>query len=415
MSLGYHINCCQNCRSMNIRRIVHLGYLPPVNALTPHDHADTAIEALPLSVYECADCHLVQIGFVGAPEVLFPTSYPYRSGVTKALHDNFADLANFVAARNLVKADDIMIDIGSNDGTLLSKFLPLGVKPIGIEPSDAAKDANAAGIKTYQAYVDAEIADHVLSAHGKASLIVSTNVFAHIDNVHEVVRDMKSMLRADGHIIIENHYLADLVRDLQYDTIYHEHMRYYSAHSLIDVMQRNGLHCLAVQQIGSHGGSVRCLFGQDKNAKPEDSVAEILRQEQEQGLVGGDALMLFARRVKKHRRELQHLLNTISNAGKSVFGIGAPSRASTLVSYCCPHVDLLQKVCELPNSPKIGHFMPGTQIPIVDEKCLFEEKPDYALLLSWHLADGIIPALRRKGFTGKFIIPLPTPHIVDDA
>ncbi|RMB04773.1 class I SAM-dependent methyltransferase [Eilatimonas milleporae] len=407
------IDICQNCGSGALEPLLFLGHLPPVNALPDSEGLGGALQSFPLNLVRCGKCGLVQIGYIVAPDVLFPESYPYRSGVTASLRRNFEDLARDVAAVMPLSRETVIVDIGSNDGTLLNSFKDSGACLVGIEPSDAARDAIAAGIPTVQDYFRAEAAAKAVAIHGPPSLVTATNMFAHADDVHGIVADIKAMLAPGALVVIENHYLVDLVETLQYDTIYHEHMRYYSVKSMMDVMARHGFTCFDAKPIPTHGGSIRCFFTLSEEAAPSDRLRGMLAREKALGFDDGSALVAFAGRVVRHRRALQTLLNGIADAGHSVFGIGAPSRASTLVSYACPHADLIAAVCELPGSPKIGHYLPGTQIPIIDETRLYEEQPDYALVLSWHIADEIIANIRKRGFRGKVIIPLPDPVVVD--
>lgn len=402
---------CQVCDSTDLERIVFLGFLPPVNQMrtqgtTPHEQP-----AYPALLLRCRKCQLVQLGLVVDPAILFPPEYPYSSGTTKILRENFAELYVDSQRVRTLAPTDLVVDVGSNDGTLLSNFTAHRV--MGIEPSDMGKLAASRGIPTHIAYFGPAAAAEVRGQHGPAAIVTATNVFAHIENVHEIVSSIVSMLDDKGVFISESHYLLDLIETLQYDTIYHEHLRYYSLHALRHLLGMHGLEIVRVKRIPTHGGSIR-VYAARPGAYPVDgSVQEALAAEKRFGLLGDEAFAEFRRRVTNSKLEIMSLLKGLKEKGKRIVGIGAPSRASTLVNYLAIDDGILDAVLEVPGSYKVGKYMPGTLIPVVDEGMLFTAQPDYALLLSWHIADELIPKLRAKGFKGGFIVPLPTARIVD--
>lgn len=404
------VDHCQVCDATDLERIVFLGFLPPVNQMrtqgtTPHEQP-----AYPALLLRCRNCQLVQLGLVVDPAILFPPEYPYSSGTTKILRENFAELYTDSQHVRKLAPTDLVVDVGSNDGTLLSNFTAHRV--MGIEPSDMGKLAASRGIPTHIAYFGPAAAAAVRGAHGPAAIVTATNVFAHIENVHEIVSSIVSMLDDKGVFISESHYLLDLIETLQYDTIYHEHLRYYSLHALRHLLDMHGLEIVRVKRIPTHGGSIR-VYAARPNAYPIDgSVREALDAEQRFGLLGGEVFGAFKRRVTNSKLEIMSLLKDLKVQGKRIVGIGAPSRASTLVNYLAVDDGILDAVLEVPGSYKVGKYMPGTLIPVVDEGMLVAEQPDYALLLSWHIADELIPKLRAKGFKGGFIVPLPTARIV---
>lgn len=381
------VTICQSCGG-SLESVIWLGYLPPVNDLRPIGKAPTETPFYPAELLRCQTCTLVQLGYQVDPEIIFPPSYPYRSRTTRILRENFKDLANKTVP--LIDPEGLVVDIGSNDGTLLSNFK--GFRVQGVEPTDAGKEAQQSGIPTLQTYFDAQAAEAIVRSRGKAALVTATNVFAHIPDVHELVENVKTLMADDGIFVSESHYWNDLVATLQYDTIYHEHLRHYTVKSLQYLLNQHGLAVFRVDRIPTHGGSIR-VYAQNGSLKWD-------YPESDADLTGFDL------RVRKSRADLHHLLGGI---GGRVWGVGAPSRASTLLSYTHIHLDA---VAEVSDSPKIGHYMPGTLIPVVDEKRLYEEQPEYALMLSWHIADELMPKIREKGYRGKFIIPLPTPRLV---
>ena len=407
---SYVIENCQICRGTDLKSVLFVGYLPPVNQM--HTIGSRAAEqpAYPAELLLCPRCQLVQISLVVDARILFPPEYPYTSRTTKILRDNFADL--YAESKTLVPLDktSLVVDVGSNDGTLLSNFKNGGHPVQGIEPTERAGEANAAGVPTLMAFFNAESASTVIKGAGKARIVTATNVFAHIDDVHSVVKNIVTMLDDKGVFISESHYLHGLLETLQYDTVYHEHLRYYSVGSLKFLLESEGLEIFHVKRIPTHGGSIR-VYASRRGAYPvKPSVAEILAAEGVEPL--SDQLVAFRERMVRSKLQLYRLLANLKSEGKRVVGVGAPSRASTLINYVGLDDGILDAVLEVKGSHKVGKYMPGTMIPVLEEAYLFEKQPDVALLLSWHIADELIPKLRAKGFRGQFIVPLPEPRLV---
>jgi hypothetical protein len=408
---------CQLCDNKDLESVLFVGFIPPVNQMRPVGQRPREQPAYPAELLFCPQCKLVQLGCIVDPAVLFPPDYPYTSGTTRILHQNFTEMVEDCKAQVIDPgAGGLVVDIGSNDGTLLSKWKQAGHLVHGIEPTDKAQLAIQAGIPSTQAFFTRESASRVRSACGPAKVVTATNVFAHIENIHEIVEAILLLLDQDGVFISESHYLMSLLETCQYDTIYHEHLRYYSVHSLQYLLNAHGLDLIRVKRIPSHGGSVRVYAarrhpgGARRPVQP--SVAEFLAEEQRCGVASSAALHAFAKRVVLSKLKLYALLKEIKERGERVYGIGAPSRASTLIVYTGLDSGILDCVLEISGSHKIGRYMPGTLIPVREESLLFSEQPDYALLLSWHIADELMPKLRKKGFRGKFLIPLPEPRIV---
>jgi SAM-dependent methyltransferase len=345
------------------------------------------------------------------PAIIFPPEYPYTSGTTKLLRDNFADLQRESAALLGLGDKDLVIDIGSNDGTLLSNFKNGGQRVLGIEPTDVSDIANERGIPTIKRYFGTEVAREVKREFGAASVVTAANCFAHIEDVHAIVDGIVEMLKPDGVFISESHYLIPLLDTLQYDTIYHEHLRYYSLASLKHLLEMHGLEVFHARPIPSHGGSIRVYAARHGAHTVQDSVRRMLATEPR-----GDAMTkrldTFRHDVILSKLRLLSMLRELKEKGARVAGISAPSRASTLVNYVGLDEGLVEYVCEIPGSLKIGKCMPGTQIPVVDEAKLYSDQPDCAIIFSWHIADELAPKLRAKGFRGKLINPLPVPRIL---
>lgn len=405
---------CQVCNSQNLQSELFVGYIPPVN-LMPEINAPLAEQpTFPLELIRCKDCTLVQIGCEVDQKILFPLEYPYLSGSTKILRENFADLCRESTSLVKIQKTDLVIDIGSNDGTLLSNFHNAGYKVLGVEPTQAANVALKNGINTLQAFFNAETAEKVKREHGQPKIITAANVFAHIGNINNIVSTITSLLPDDGVFISESHYLVDLVRDLQYDTIYHEHLRYYTVLSLTNLLKRHGLHVFHVKAIPSHGGSIRVYAAKNPKLYPAlPSVAEFEKSETQQGYADGKALQHFRERVFKTKYDLLSLLSSLKNDKMKIYGIGAPSRASTLINFVGIDESYLDCIMEISTSHKLNKFIPGTRIAVLDEAKLYKDQPEYVLLLSWHIADEMISSLKARGYKGKFIVPLPQPKIVN--
>ena len=403
------IETCQVCGHDRLHTVAFFGYMPPVNDMQQAGTPTHEQPSYPANLLHCPNCELVQLGLSIDPKILFPASYPYTSGMTRILRDNFAEL--YRQSREIVglKPDDLVVDIGSNDGTLLSNFA--GHRVLGIEPTDVGGIARDRGIDTWQRYFSAEAAQEVRTAKGPAKIITAANCFAHIEDVHSIVEGILGLLADDGVFISESHYLIGLLDTLQYDTIYHEHLRYYSLHSLSHLLGMHGLEIIHAVHIPTHGGSIR-VYAARKGSRPIDpSVAEILASEPT-GSAMTARLTKFRNEVVLSKVRLMSILRDVKEKGARVCGISAPSRASTLVNYVGLDEGTIDYVVEIKGSLKIGKYMPGTIIPIIEESHLFTDQPDYAIVLSWHIADELMPKLKEKGYRGRFIVPLPVPRVV---
>jgi SAM-dependent methyltransferase len=406
------IERCQICGSTPLGSVLFLGYIPPVNTMPEIGSVPVEQPAYPLEMLRCAACGHVQIGLEVPAEILFPYSYPYLSGTTRILRENFADLYRECVKVIALGPESLIVDIGSNDGTLLQNFKSGGHRVLGIEPSQAGAVAREQEIDTLTAYFSRDTARLVIDRYGKASVITAANVFAHIAEPHAVVDAITDLLADGGIFVSESHYLLPLVETVQYDTIYHEHLRYYHLGALIHLLRRHDLEVFRVKRIPTHGGSIRVYAARRGQRSLDASVAEQIAAEERAGITDGSALTAFRKRVVASKLALMALLDGMKRGGARIYGIGAPSRASTLINYVGLDDGILDCVLEVSSSHKLGKYVPGTRIPVLDEKKLVEDPPDYALLLSWHIADELIPILRRKGFAGRFVIPLPEPRVV---
>jgi hypothetical protein len=407
------VDHCQVCDNPNLETILFLGYLTPCTRMNPIGEKPHEQQSYPAQILYCPQCHLVQLGLVIDPQVIFPSEFPYTSSTTKILRENFAEL--YKECRTLITLDqqDLVVDIGSNDGNLLSNFKD-NHRVLGITPEAIGKLAIERGIPTLIDYFTPEVVSRVLKQHGPAKLVTATNVFAHIENVNAILDLIIQLLKPGGVFISESHHLLPLIETLQYDTIYHEHLRFYSLHSLKYLLEKHGLEIFHAKRIPTHGGSIRVYAARAGNHAVQPSVDELLKEEAPV-VLKKDNLLKFKERAIISKLKLHAMILAIKENGQRIYGIGAAARASTLINYVGLDDGIIDCVLEVQGSHKIGKYIPGTLIPVVEESCLFTDQPDYALLLSWHIADELMPKLRQKGFRGGFIIPLPVPRIIHDS
>ena len=407
------VDKCQICSSEKLQSVLFMGYLPPVNKMRRIGERPKEESAYPAELLSCPDCGLLQLGLVVSPEILFPAEYPYTSSTTKILRDNFAELYTECTSILKLGKDDLVVDIGSNDGNLLSNFKD-SHRVLGITPEDIGKIAIKKGIPTILDYFRTQSVEKVVKEYGKPSLVTATNVFAHIDNVNDIVKLIIEMLGKNGVFISESHYLLPLIEDLQFDTVYHEHLRYYSLHALKNLFERHGLEIFHARRIPTHGGSIRVYTARKGEFPVKDSVRKLLDAEHPI-VLGKVSLDKFRMNVENAKLSLMKLLSGIFKEGRKIYGISAPSRASTLINFCAIDDGVMQCVLEIKGSHKIGYYIPGTLIPILEESKLYEDQPDYALIFSWHIAGELMPKLKAKGFKGDFVIPLPVPRIIKNS
>ncbi|MBX9743840.1 MAG: class I SAM-dependent methyltransferase, partial [Chlamydiales bacterium] len=356
----YHskpIEKCQICHSRQLGSLLFLGFIPPVNEMLEIKEKPNVEIRFPLELLRCETCGLVQIGYEVDPKILFPHSYPYLSGTTRILRDNFLELSQQVKSLFPFKSSDLVVDIGANDGTLLRSFKEAGYRVLGIEPSQAADVALQNGISMIKGYFSLDVSKSVVLEHGLASFVTAANVFAHIKDPHEVIEAIISMLAPEGIFISESHYLLDLIETLQYDTVYHEHLRYYSLESLIQLFKHHDLEVIRVKRIPTHGGSIR-VFSARKGEYPiEESVSKCLVEEKQKGLSNGTIFSSFKQRVIQSKLNLLTLLQKIKGEEHRIYGIGAPTRGSTLINYVGLDDGLIDAVMEVSSSNKLNRFM----------------------------------------------------------
>jgi SAM-dependent methyltransferase len=401
---------CEACGSSQLETVIDFSPQPPVQAFLRPDQLREPEVHYPLALLQCRECRLVQLGYALDPEIVFPKDYPYQTGLTRILVEDFADLVEQAVERLSLGEGDLAIDIGSNDGTLLKGYLPHGVGVLGIEPTDIAQIAQRNGVPTIQDYFTEEVASGIVAERGHAAVVSATNVVAHMPNLYPFLRGVRTLLKGGGLFVSESHYLLDLVQKLQYDTIYHEHLRFYALRPLTEILGRAGFTVVDCERVPTHGGSIR-VWAVAGEGRPSDRLERQIAEEQAFGLYDDARLEEFRDRIVESKRALSSLLLDLKRKGKSIVGVGAPARSTMLLNYCNIDRDILDYIVEPAGSLKNGLFTPASRIPIVEESRVFEDQPDYALLLSWHIADELIPKLRERGFAGGFVIPLPEPRV----
>lgn len=401
---------CYICKQDKLATFLNLGAQPPSDAFLRVEDLVKPEITFPLEVMVCKNCFLVQLGYAVDPELLF-RDYVYTSGTNNSLRVNFKNLVDYLVGRFSLTSADLAVDIGSNDGTLLENYLPHGVKVLGIDPSSVASIAIKKGLPTMVDFFNEEVAIQALEKYGSAKIITATNVFAHVDALDSLMNGIVRLLADDGVFISESHYLLDLVTKMQYDAVYHEHLRYYSLKPLKLLFENFGMEIIDAEKITTHGGSIR-VYAAKKGSHPvAPAVQERIKEEEEAGLYKLETFIDYGKKVQDTKLTLLQMIVELKRDGKRVVGIGAPAKGNTLLNYCRLDPDLIDYLVEK-SALKIGLFAPGTHIPVVAEEKLFSEQPEYGLLLSWNIADELIPKIRNAGFKGKFIVPNPVPRIV---
>lgn len=405
-----HRNTCRVCNGSDLTRILSLGEHPPVDNFITKDNLD-AEKRYPLDVYFCSTCSLVQLLDVVAEDELFHGDYAYFSSASAPLVEHFRSYADDLKKEHM-KAEDLVVDIGSNDGVLL-QFFTDGYRVLGIEPSaNVAEIARQKGIDTLDGFFNVAMANDIVAKYGKAKVVTANNVFAHIDNLDEIIKGVKELLTDDGVFVSESHYLLDLIEKREFDTVYHEHLCYYSVKPLAHLFERSGMEVFDVRRVNVHGGSIRVYARKQTGLPKEDSVRTLLSLEGDAGLHSLSRFESFQREVEAIRDALVSLVRGLRAEGKTVIAYGAPAKGNTLLNFCAFTADDLAYVTD--TTPyKIGRLTPGSHIPVVSPDILKEETPDYILLLAWNYRDFILEKekeLRNRG--AKFIIPIPDVEIV---
>ena len=400
---------CRGCGGA-LQPFLALGDQPLANRLRrPDDRAPVA--AYPLTLCRCLDCQLVQLREVVDPALLF-ADYAYVPSTSSTMRAHFDEFAGDAVHRLRLTEHDLVVDVGSNDGLLLSCFQRRGIAVQGIEPAEnLAARATADGIPTHAAFFSSAVARE-LGAQRRAALVTATNVFAHVDDVRGFIRAAFELMAPDGVFMVEVQSFADTVSSLAFDMTYHEHMTYYATAPLGRLCEVEGVQLLDVERVATHGGSLRATIGRIGHplARPDRIAARIAEEGERAGPSGCEHL---ARGAETVRRDLRALLDELNAAGASVAAYGAPAKATVLLNYCGLGARDVRYVVDR-NEAKQGQVIPGADIPVVGPQRLIDDPPTHLLLLAWNLTNEIVreqEAFAAAG--GRFIVPVPQPRLLD--
>ena len=405
---------CQISGSSDLELIIDLGCQPLCNSLLTREQLAQPETYYPLRFFLCPESGLAQLDYVVDGSVVYHPDYPYRSGITKELEVYQRAFAEGIVRELGVPRGSLCVDIGSNDGTLLTGFKLQGMQALGIEPTNIAKIArDENGIETLQSFFTESLARDIVRDYGKAKVITATNVFAHMAPLGEVVRGIRALLDDDGIFVTESHYLLDVIEKGQFDTVYHEHIRTYSLKSLVTLFSYYGMEVFDVRRADRYGGNIRAYVARKGTRPIAPAVPALLALEVERGLFDPKTYVRFRSRVQDSRDMLMTLAYRAHQSGLAFVGNSCPARCSTLINYYGVTRDLMPLIAEQPTSLKLGLYLPGKHIPVVDNRVLLEEQPDYVVLLAWHYATPIAEQLRARGLKSKLVVPLPDMHIVE--
>lgn len=407
------IGSCRVCKKKNLKKVLTLGPTPLANAFLTVKQIDLQESYYPLDVYFCTDCTFLSLGHVVSAEVLFG-DYVYVSSTSKVFIDHFKRFADHVTKKLGLVSSSLVIDIGSNDGILLKPFKEIGIRVLGIEPAvEIAKVAQKDGIETFPSFFTVALARRIVKEKGKASVVTATNVFAHIDDLDEVINGLKILLDTNGVFIMEAPYLIDFIQKKYFDLVYHEHLSYWAIAPLITLFKRFDMRVFAVEKVDVHGGTIRVFVTKNNSKhKEEKSVKEFLEKEKKMKLGDIKTYLSYANEIKKNKVALITLLESLKVKEKTIAGYGAPAKGNTLLNFFSVGTETLDYIID--DSPwKQGLYSPGKRIPVVSSKILEKKRVDYLLILAWNFAESIMKnneAFRKKG--GRFIVPVPTPKII---
>lgn len=402
---------CRTCRSGNIHVFLRLGDHPIANAFLSKAQLREPELLFPLDVVVCLDCGLIQVADQ-VPSGFF-AHYLYVPSASAAMVKHFAALAKYLTRRFKLTGDHLVVDVGSNNGTFLRNFQAPGPRTLGVEPAaNLAKMARQQGVETLRGYFGAATARRILTTHGPATLLTTTNTFNHIDDLHGFMEGVVTLLAADGTFLVEVPHAGDLIRDNEFDTVYHEHLSQFTVRSIAALLDAFGMELFDMERLWVHGGSMR-LYGRRKGRRVRSKrVQAWLDAEKRAKLFQLATYERFAARVGRNKEKLWSILHRLKSRGARIAGYGAPAKGNTLLNYYGIGPDTLEYLVDR-NPLKQGLYSPGMHIPICPVEKLLEDQPDYVLLLAWNFADEIARqqgAYRRNG--GRFILPIPTPRIL---
>ena len=404
---------CRLCGSTALELVISLRPTPPANAFVPAALVGHSQACFPLEVYFCNQCSHVQLLDVVDPQELFG-NYVYVSGTSPSFVKHFEDYASQILRIYQPASGALVVDIGSNDGTLLKCFKRRGLRVLGIDPARAiAEAATAHGIETWAEFFQPEVASRIVAELGTAKLLTANNVFAHADNLGLMAESVRILLAQDGVFTFEVSYLADVYNGTLFDTIYHEHLSYHSVRPLIGFFVKYGLELIRVDRVSSHGGSIRCHVQHRSGPHSRHaSVIQLSELEESLGLDNADTLHKFGAKIDLVRDALVGLLQQLKSEGKRIAGFGAPAKATTLMYHFGLGPDQIEFIVD--DSPlKQGLFTPGMHIPVLPSTELAVRQPDYTVILAWNFADAIISQNQQYlNAGGHFIVPLPDIKVI---
>ncbi len=407
---------CQITGSDNLNLVIDLGHQPPCDTLPDRAGLDQPEQTFPLRLFHCPDSGLAQLDYAVAGELLYPASYPYRGGISWPVVEHHKELAATICQRIGATPQTLVVDIGSNDGTLLAQFKAHDVHVLGVEPTDVAKIAIAENhVPTRQAFFTEAIAREIVADEGHADVITTTSVFAHMATLGEVMRGIAVLLAKKGVFVIETHYLLNVLAENQFDTVYHEHLRTYSLKSLCALFPQYGMEVFHAERTNRYGGDLRAWVGWQGGHDVTDDVNAMLRHEDTIGLHRPEVWAKWRDSVLMQRDSLMHFLHAQRAAGRRVAGVSCPGRCSTLLNFYGIGPDLIEYLGELPTSLKLGKYLPGRHIPVVSNQAFRDPAtaPDVLVLMAWHYGRQIVERLRREGLKQPIVYPLPEFKVVE--
>ena len=401
---------CRSCGASGLHPVLDLGTTPLADRLLTEQTLRQPEPFCPLTVWVCPACSLMQIRETVPPEVLFGADYPYFSSVSDALMHHFRGTVDAALARHPVDRSGLVIELASNDGYLLRHYVEAGIPALGIDPAAGPVEvARKRGVETLHAFFTRELGQDLASGGRRADIVHANNVLAHVADTNGFVAGIATILKDDGLAVIECPYVRDLVDACEFDTIYHQHLCYFSVTALDALFRRHGLYLVDVERVPIHGGTLRLFL--TKRDAPGATVGQLLAEERALGLDRPAYFDDFADRVRALRDSLQAMFAKIRSEGGRVAGYGAAAKACTLLAYTGvgPYLECLVDRSGF----KQGRYFPGCHLPIRHPDWLLESQPDYTLLLPWNFSAEIMDQqaeYRRRG--GKFIVPVPSPEIV---